>query len=512
VFGIYSETKKKASDSKEAKLEEVKKSSRDEILKIDEEYNPNIDGKEAEIEKIKERVTQAQTLLDSSRTLRYNARVAFDKLKKKYKDDETDSPEYKSALALKESTEKDVTTAELALTNASKELEAARKILSQIMREQTGITQQIKQNEQSETTTINEAWVDEKEKALQVATNAISSEKSTINAIHIKVRKISYYYFQGMGITIGTDNQVKFDEKNAEFIKNYKPLIESYPNFDELLKKIVSIIYVIKSKAESLNTDLEFREHKMTLGHLSSTESNIDKLPPLIQTFSKLIQEFNGVLFKYKNAFVTLAFKIVTTLFGYGISILQIFMQNFPEQLSFFTEKESPLLSPPPKIPKKPTEDYGLNQLNALKKPVEPFVKEYIENQDITLDQYTYEPKPTEFSLLTPTLDLTKVPLFRLPDIPVMPVMPTGGGKKQRRLLLPPPSRPLQSNKRPKKRKTIKKRSSATTSTSKTTKKNKRYTNNKNNNKTKKNKPMKSISTKSNQKRNKKHKRSIRKV
>jgi hypothetical protein len=200
-------------------------------------------------------------------------------------------------------------------------------------------------------------------------------------------------------------------------------------------------------------------------------------------------------------------------------------MQNFPEKLKDF--------SPPVGSAEEPTN--GLKLLDKLKKPFESFVSNGdVKSQEFDLQPSDYEtqlatltpaPPPTPFNILLP-LDkkLSSVPLFSAQLVakalrfPLEQTSQTDifamGGKKQRRLLLPPPSRPLQSNKRPKKRKTIKNRPNATNTTHKTTKKNKRYTNNKNNNnnKTKKNKQVKNILTKSNQKCNKKHKRSIRKV
>jgi len=211
VFDIYFEAEKKASESKKAKLEELKKSSDDEISKIDGKYDPDIRDKEKEFEKIKDRVTQAQKLFDSSWTPRYDAQRAFELLNRN-KDVTTDSPEYKSALTLKESTKKDLETASEALKNPKKELEDARNILLQLMREKDSIKEQIEQKKKSETKTINEAWDEEKEKALQVARNAINVEKSIINEIFRKARDINYIYFLVMGITI-QDNQVEF---NAE--------------------------------------------------------------------------------------------------------------------------------------------------------------------------------------------------------------------------------------------------------------------------------------------------------
>jgi hypothetical protein len=229
----------------------------------------------------------------------------------------------------------------------------------------------------------------------------------------------------------------------------------------------------------------------------------------------------------YKNAFVILSFQIASTLFGYGVSILQIFMQNFPEKLNSFTAPDGSTDT-----------NYGLNQLDKLKEPFESFVS----NGDVKSQEFDLQPSDYETQLATLTPALTSTPFNillplgkqKLKNVQIFKVSLVAkvlgippeqtsqadvlvmGGKKQRRLLLPPPSRPLQSNKRPKKRKTIKNRPNATNTTHKTTKKNKRYTNNKNNNnnnnKTKKNKQVKNILTKSNQKRNKKHKRSIRKV
>jgi hypothetical protein len=207
-------------------------------------------------------------------------------------------------------------------------------------------------------------------------------------------------------------------------------------------------------------------------------------------------------------------------------------MQNFPEKLNSFT------LS----VGGDADTNYGLKQLDKLKEPFRPFVTAVdVKTQVFSLQPSDYETQlatltPAPTSTPTPTLNptpfnillplghalLSNVPLFNTKvvasalsiSIPLQQMSQPDdfiGGKKQRRLL----SSPAQQNKRPKKSKTIKNRSSATNPSHKTTKKNKHYTNNKNNNnnnnnKTKKNKLLKPILTKANQKRNKKHKRTIR--
>ena len=522
VFTIYLKTRETAYRSKQTKKEQLTKNKNAEISTIQKNYDDNYAEEDAKVKKIEQSLEQAQKLVHSTRTDRFNARVAFEKLVKD-KGLTNVSQEYKTAKLPLDNATKDAVAAELTLKNAKDDLEPARRSRHKLNDDYRASIRAIQEQEKADTRLEDELYEKEITKASKVAKEDISLQKSIINNIYGTTNRIDYYYFRSMGITpaIGPED-VKFDKNNAKFIENYLPLIDSYPGFDGELKKIVSSIHVIKNKADVLNGEIGFTHDYRIDSHSATKISGyIDELLPLIEKFSKLIQEFNDILFKYKNAFVTLSFQIATTLFGYGISILQIFMQNFPEQLSFFTEKEQPQL-PPPKLPKLPTEDYGLTQLNDLKNPIKPFVTaKYIENQEIQLDQYVYEPKPTNFNLLLPTDPQTypsNVPLFKLGNvakmlsinIPVIPVIPhlAIGGKKQRRLL-PPPSRPLQSNKRHKKRKTIKNRSSAPNTTHKTTKKNKRYTNN---NKTTKNKQVKNILTKANQKRNKKHKRSIRKV
>jgi hypothetical protein len=302
----------------------------------------------------------------------------------------------------------------------------------------------------------------------------------------------------------------------------YKSLTNFYPGFEELLKKLAYSLYNIYQKLGSLN------DYTSGIGVFvkRSYDEKVKELLELKSSLSDVMKEIDNVLLGYKNAFVTLSFQIASTLFGYGVSILQIFMQNFPEKLNDFT--------PSAGSAEKPTN--GLQELDKLKEPFKSFVS----NGDVKSQEFDIQPSDYETQLATLTPPLTSTPfnillplgnqklkdvqIFKVSlvakvlDIPPEQMSQTGvvvmGGKKQRRLLLPPPSRPLQSNKRPKKRKTIKNRPNATNTTHKTTKKNKRYTNNKNNNnnKTKKNKQVKNILTKSNQKRNKRHKRSIRKV
>ena len=357
----------------------------------------------------------------------------------------------------------------------------------------------------------------------QLIDEAKNAAKETMKDFADKMFSIfklcEHYHTQGIFnmFTMTTSGEVNILIEDTFFNKNYTTLIRTYPGFIDLLKELYKTFYNIKKNTSTL---LSFYHFDASDPEIKT--SNIAAINALIELTPKLgedMQKFNNVLILYTNAFITLSFQIATTLFGYGISILQIFMQNIPERLSYYTESST---SPEERLK-------NLTELNNLKEPIDPFVNAGdIENQVFSLSHYALEFagfKETKFSLLLPLENLTEeqVPLFTLHYVASkigginmsrfeINVGGGSGGKKQRRLLPPPPSRPLQSNKRPKKRKTIKKRSSAANTTHKTTKKNKRYTNNKNNNKTKKNKQVKNILTKANQKRNKKHKRSIRKV
>ena len=248
-----------------------------------------------------------------------------------------------------------------------------------------------------------------------------------------------------MGITGVENEKIIFDKTKTFFSDHYTPLIDTYPGFDELLAKMVNIFYNIKKTSSELydeitkiNDNLDKNEGKDKIIQL------IDVLSPLPEMLSEAMKNVNDVLLLYKNAFVRLSFQIASTLFGYGVSILQIFMQNFPEQMNTFNEDGL----------------YGLRQLNALKAPFQPFVTARdIETQVFNLSDYasvfTIHQDPTPFNLLLPIENLSSMPLFTKDKI--QPASASGGGKKQRRLLPP----------RPKKRKTIKYKFNTTKKTNK---------------------------------------------
>jgi hypothetical protein len=262
----------------------------------------------------------------------------------------------------------------------------------------------------------------------------------------------------------------------GKIIPSIKKLINFDPKIEELLKKLYldfSTIY------ESLNyTNGSFKtiiyNIRDSVGNLAKSPSKekIEKLIQLIQpaitNISKLdgfdskikttIEDLKKVLLSYKNAFITLSFQIASTLFGYRISVLQILMQNFPEQMNNFNQD----------MVKPSTPNYGLTELDKLKTPFNPFVGAGdVENQEFKLSDYelsllSSSPpfNPTPFNILLPLGDkLSNVPSFEFNMMAKLLRIPERestillmGGKKQRRLL----SSPTQQKKRPKKRKTIK--------------------------------------------------------
>ena len=249
-------------------------------------------------------------------------------------------------------------------------------------------------------------------------------------------------------------------------LKSIYKLTDAYPDFNSLLIKLAtkfvsvynSIITDLPNKLSNFATSVA----NVTDEKLKDITDNIDKIISQKQELAKCMDDMNNVLLMYKNAFVTLSFQIASTLFGYGISVLQIFMQNFPEQMNSFSPQSG-----------SGSEDknYGLGQLDDLKKPFKAFVDTGdVENQEFEITDYAFSllnppapaptsapltPNPTPFNLLLPFGDLTKVPLFNTQVFDRALLSTSGGfigGKKQRRLL----SSPSQQNNRPKKRKTIK--------------------------------------------------------
>ena len=286
---------------------------------------------------------------------------------------------------------------------------------------------------------------------MQIKHVIMTLEKATLDAEKILLNfKKSLFTDSGFSID-GTSGQVNIDKKHTLYSIDF---INIYPGFIDLLKElfktfdsITTSIVNLKNKVIEIKTDPK----SITDENVKSVTTSIDEIIKQKKLLANGMQKFNNVLLLYKNAFVTLSFQIASTLFGYGVSILQIFMQNFPEKLNSFT----PLAAGSTEEP-----NYGLQQLNALKAPFQPFVTaKDIENQEFYLSDYapvfTSSPGTTPFNLLLPIADLSSMPLFTKDKI--QPASASGGGKKQRRLLPP----------RPKKRKTIKYKFNTTKKTNK---------------------------------------------
>ena len=304
----------------------------------------------------------------------------------------------------------------------------------------------------------------------------------------ISLRKILsniHYVFNGFSKRTTDGNTTILIDK-AKIKGNIKELIEFDPKLEELLKKlylIFSTIYEslnypggslsavlfelnnsIANFAKSHNKEQKSADNKKILNLIQQAITNISNLDNFNKEIKIIIGDLKKVLLMYKNAFITLSFQIASTLFGYGISFLQIFMQNFPEQMNNFNQD---MLQP-----SKP--NYGLQELDKLKTPFKTFVNEEdVENQDFELSDYALDLLPystdfgkTPFNLLLPLDDkLSSVPLFyfntmcKALDIPerTSDTFLIGGSKP--RILLRHQhhsNSPSQQKKRPKKRKTIK--------------------------------------------------------
>jgi hypothetical protein len=170
----------------------------------------------------------------------------------------------------------------------------------------------------------------------------------------------------------GDGKQVNFDfnsGKKGDKLIALENLTEMSPTINELIQELIidynavsKILDNIWSNTRSIETF--YKDNHTTNGtYYRTTEKLIDPLGAASLKLDEAMKKVNDVLLMYKNAFVTLSFQIASTLFGYGVSILQIFMQNFPEKLNSFTPPDGD------------TElNYGLQQLDKLKAPFQPFV------------------------------------------------------------------------------------------------------------------------------------------
>jgi hypothetical protein len=257
----------------------------------------------------------------------------------------------------------------------------------------------------------------------------------------------------------------------------------SFPESTKRHTFVIRVVTKLKQNCEVLKLRLEnvkamidglkshFEENELVKNYLKpSQEQQAAKVTAFVPTtstpflhslttYQKLkesltmpTQTDDDKLTENKNAFIALSFQIASTLFGYGISVLQIFMQNFPEQMCNFKDDTN----------------YGLKQLDTLKNPFEIFSSLNL-SDNFDLDKTNYTPsiqrkftKLTSFSTLLPfgSTKIENTPLFTYDSLTslVTQVVSVGGSKPRRLLRHQHHSNsPSQQKKRPKKRKTIKK-------------------------------------------------------
>ena len=213
-------------------------------------------------------------------------------------------------------------------------------------------------------------------------------------------------------------------------VQRHTFVINAVQKFKQNCEVLILRLENVKAMIGGLRT--HFEENEIVKNYLKPSQEQTTKVTAFVPTtsflhslttYQKLKESLttqtlsDDDLTNYKNAFITLSFQIASTLFGYGISVLQIFMQNFPEQMCSFNDDTR----------------YGLKQLDTLKQTFEIFTglpsvnSPLVKSDEFELDNTNYSTnirkkitKPTPFSTLVPfgpTNKIENMPLFQLPTL-----------------------------------------------------------------------------------------------